>query len=288
MVRLDTTQSEAALSSNQAQFEALNIKIRRLQAELRGVAPNFPNPSSRVMADQISIERALYASRQADLSSLTQAAQARINQAQRSIAEAQATHAARVAARDSAQTEVGMLRPLVDRGIEPQFSLTQAQDRLAVAGHDAEAASASIGRAQASVAEAQASLNQGRQDWRSRAADELASIQAQESALRRNLPAYADRLQRTIVRAPRDGRIHRLLVSTVGGTIGARRANRRNRTFGRRACRRGTDPPAGYRPHPRRREGQGRTDRVSQPDLWLSRGRGDRGLAGFDAGRAER
>lgn len=219
LVRLDQTQTAAALGSNRAQFEALDVKVRRLQAEIRGVEPRFPRPTSQVLADQIAIERALYASRLADLASLTEAARARITQASRSVSEARATYAARIAAREAAQSEVNLLRPLVERGIEPRFSLTQAENRLSVASHDAQAASETIGRAQASVAEAQASLNQARQDWRSRAADELARVQAEQSALRRNLPAYADRLERTVVRAPRDGRINRVLVTTVGGTV---------------------------------------------------------------------
>lgn len=219
LVRLDPTQTTAALSSNQASFDALDVKVRRLQAEIRGEAPQFPRPTSRAMADQIAIERALYASRMADLASITEAARARVTQASRSVSEARASHAARVAAREAARSEVELLRPLVERGIEPRFSLTQAENRLSVASHDAQAASAAIGRAQASVAEAQASLNQARQDWRARAADQLATVQAEQAALRRNLPAFADRLERTVVRAPRAGRINRVLVTTVGGTV---------------------------------------------------------------------
>ncbi|MCA1748600.1 MAG: HlyD family type I secretion periplasmic adaptor subunit, partial [Sphingomonadales bacterium] len=219
LVRLDQTQTTAAMSSNRGNFEALDIKMRRLQAEIRGEQPRFPRPTSPAMADQIAIERALYSSRMADLASITQAARARITQASRAVSEAQANYAARVAARDAAQSEVSLLRPLVERGIEPRFSLTQAENRLSVSSHDAQAASASIGRAQASVAEAQASLNQARQDWRSRAADQLATVQAEQAALRRNLPAFADRLERTVVRAPRAGRINRVLVTTVGGTV---------------------------------------------------------------------
>ena len=220
LVRLDQTQSDAAFGSNQAQYEALDVKIRRLSAEIRGTAPRFPAPANDAMADQIAIEHALYQSRMADLSSLVQAAQARISQASRSVAEAQATYSARTASRDAAQSEASMLRPLVERGIEPQFSLSQAESRLAVASHEAEAASAGISRSQAAVVEAQSSLNQARQDWRSRAADELATVQAEQAALRRSLPALEDRVDRTVVRAPLAGLVNRVMVTTVGGTIG--------------------------------------------------------------------
>src|SRR3546814_14242617 len=38
-------------------------------------------------------------------------------------------------------------------------------------------------------------------------------------ALRRSLPALSERVDRTVVRSPLDGRVNRVLVTTVGGTV---------------------------------------------------------------------
>ncbi|WP_299324182.1 HlyD family type I secretion periplasmic adaptor subunit [Parasphingopyxis sp.] len=220
LVRLDNTQSASDLGSNRAQFDALNVKIARLQAELDGRQPRFPTPNNQSTREQIAIERSLHGSRMADLDALTAAARARITQSQRAANEAQASLTARQAAARAAQQEVDILRPLVERGIEPRFSLTQAENRVSIAMSETQAAAASVARAQASVAEAQASLTQARQQWRAQAADELARVQAQQSALRRSLPALSDRVRRTIIRAPLSGRVNRVMTATVGGTIG--------------------------------------------------------------------
>jgi adhesin transport system membrane fusion protein len=218
LVRLDRTQTGAEYGSNSANFEALRMRIARLEAELAGRAPVFPVTGS-MGAEQASIERSLYASRMADLNSLLSAASSRVTQAERSVAEAQAALAARRSAQGAAESELNLIRPLVQRGIEPRLSLIQAENAAAVAASEAAAASAAVTRAQSSVAEARSTLAQQRQDWRSKAAQELATAQAEMVALRRTLPALSARVDRTVVRSPLAGRVNRVLVTTVGGTI---------------------------------------------------------------------
>lgn len=219
LIRLDQTQTGADLGSGEASASALSVKIARLQAEISGREPVYPAARDIATGEQIQIERALHMSRMADLSSLLSASQARVTQAERAIAEAEASYQARVSARDARRAEANLIRPLVQRGIEPRLSLIQAESAADIAGSEAAVASATISRARASAAEARASLAQIRQDWRATAANELATAQAELAARRRTLPALSDRVDRTVVRAPLPGRINRVLVTTVGGVV---------------------------------------------------------------------
>lgn len=219
LVRLDRTATGAALGSNQAKFDALRAKIARLEGEVGGRAPAFPADGGPGLAEQVAIERGLHASRMADLGSLLSAYSASVAQAQRAVAEAQANHAARRSAQAAAQNELNLIRPLVERGIEPRLSLVQAENAASVATSEAAAAAAAIAKAQASVAEASSTLSRARQEWRATAAGELAAAQAEMVALRRSMPELAAQVARTIVRSPLDGRVNRVLVTTVGGTV---------------------------------------------------------------------
>ena len=219
LIRLDETATGSDYSSNQSQFDSLRAKIARLEAEVAGRSPDFPPATNPSLAEQIAIERSLHTARMADLSSMLGAAKARAAQAERSVAEAEAALASRRSALGAAETELNLIRPLVERGIEPRLTLVQAENTAAIASSDVAAASAAVSRAQSSVAEARASLAQQRQDWRSRAAQELAAAQAEMVALRRALPALSERVERTVVRSPLAGRVNRVLVTTVGGTI---------------------------------------------------------------------
>lgn len=221
LIRLDPTQTGSELGSGEATAAALQVKIARLEAEVAGRAPAYPPATDNVVAEQIRIEQALHTSRMADLAGIVGAAQARLAQAQRAVAEAEAAHQARITARDARIAEAELLRPLVERGIEPRLSLTQAESAAAVARSEVAQAAAAVSRAHAGVAEARASLAQLQQDWRARAANELAAAQAELAARRRTLPALEERVDRTVVRAPLDGRVNRVLVSTVGGTVQA-------------------------------------------------------------------
>jgi len=220
LVRLDRTATGAELGSGEASANALGMKIARLSAEVSGREPAYPAPVDQAASSQLMIERSLHASRVQELGSLVSAGQARTTQAMRSVQEAQAAYDARVTARDARRAELNMIRPMVEKGIEPRLSLMQAESAHAVAVSEAAAASAAIARARGAVSEAQSALNQQRQDWRSLAATELATAQAEYSARRAALPALAERSDRTVVRAPLPGRVNRVLVTTVGSAVG--------------------------------------------------------------------
>ncbi|WP_231727486.1 MULTISPECIES: HlyD family type I secretion periplasmic adaptor subunit [unclassified Sphingomonas] len=219
LVQLDQTETGAALGSNSSTVNALSVKVARLEAEIAGRTPVFPNAEDAATREQIGIERSLYISRQADYASLTSAARARIAQAERAVAEAEGRLSALRVSRNSAIEQADLLRPLVEAGVEPRLSLMQAERTANVASEEAAAAQATVSRARASVTEARAALAQAQQEWRSQAAGELAAAQAELITRRRTLPALRDKVQRTLVRSPLQGKVNRVLVNTVGGTI---------------------------------------------------------------------
>jgi len=221
LIRLDRTQTGADFGSGEATLSALGVKIARLRAEVQGREPSYGAPANPIAADQIRIEQSLHASRMADLQSRTGAASARVSQAERAVAESEASHQARVSTYEQRRMEARLIGPLVERGIEPRLSLIQAESAAAVAQSEMHAASQTIARARSGVAEAQQSLAQGQREWRAMAATELATAQAEFAARQRALPALADRAQRTVLRAPLSGRINRVLVTTRGGSIRA-------------------------------------------------------------------
>lgn len=219
LVRLSPVQPGAELESNRASSDALQFKAIRLDAEVTGRAPVFPQTRNPLMASQVLIEQSLYRSRMAELASLNNVASARVQQAQRAIVEASAAQDARISARDTARADLDLIRPLVQEGIEPRRSLLQAQNSFAMASSEAAGAAAALGRARSALAEAQASAQQQKRDWTARAADELAAARADMSVRQAGMPAYEYKLTRTVLRAPVDGRINRVFVTTVGGSV---------------------------------------------------------------------
>jgi len=221
LVRLDQTQSGAEFGSVEVTVAALSAKIARLQAEIAGREPVYPATTSPEIAEQIDIERLLHTARMDEFSSLCSAAAAREAQARLAVAEARSAYQSRAMARESAMRQFDLIRPLVERGIEPRLTLIQLQNSAAIAGTDAAQALATVARAHSAVAEAHASLTQVRGTWRTQVGTDLATAQSEMAARRRTMPALAEKVRRTTVSSPVDGRVNRVLVSTVGGSINA-------------------------------------------------------------------
>ncbi|MEZ5681600.1 MAG: HlyD family type I secretion periplasmic adaptor subunit [Erythrobacter sp.] len=219
LLRLDPTETGASLGSTSATAGALEMKVARLEAEIAGRAPRFPAPADEDAARQLTIERALYSSRQADLQSAISGSRAQLARARQSVTEAERQVDSVASRASAARSEADLLRPLVEQGIEPRLSLVRAESQASSAEADLAGAHAAVGRAQAQVAEAAANLDRVSRDWRAQAANELAVTQAELGSRSATLPALQERLARTTLRAPVAGTVNRVLVNTRGSAI---------------------------------------------------------------------
>lgn len=201
LVRLSTTLSGAQFGSSTASVEALKARVARLNAEVRGGTPAYGGLSS----EQVQVERSLHSARAAELQGLVAAGNAR-------AAQADSILAARRSNLSAAQRELEMIEPLAAREIVSRVDLIKAQNAVTVALNE-------VAAAQASAAEARYSMTQARSDWMSRAGLELSQAQAELSAQQQTLPALSDKVDRTTIRAPMSGKVNRVLVSTIGGSV---------------------------------------------------------------------
>ncbi|MFM5884864.1 MAG: HlyD family type I secretion periplasmic adaptor subunit [Novosphingobium sp.] len=215
MVRLSPTLSSAQFGSSSASVAALRARIARLSAEVRGGTPDY----NGVASSQVSVERSLHSARAAELQGMMAAGQARAIQAERAVAEAEAMLAAKRSNLEAASNELRMMEPLAAKEIVSRLDLIKARNAVTVAQNDVAAADAGVARARSAVAEARSASAQARSDWMGRAGLELSQAQAELSAQQQTLPALSDKVDRTTIRAPMTGRVNRVLVSTVGGSV---------------------------------------------------------------------
>lgn len=217
LVRLSPTLSNAAFGSSTAEVSALQAKIARLNAEVRGATPSYANTAP----SQVEVERSLHAARSAELAGIRAAGAARVHQAERMVIEAQSMLEARRSNLSAAERELEMIRPLAEKLIVPKVDLIKAENAAQVARNEVDSASAALARAKSGVAEAHAQTAQQNSDWKTRAGMELSQAQAELAAKQQQLPALSDRVDRTAIRAPMSGKVNRVLVTTVGGSVTA-------------------------------------------------------------------
>jgi len=219
LIVLDKTTATADFNRGSVTSNALQARIIRLQAEVQGTRPVWPAELALAAPDIVAGEKRLYASRMEELNALIAAAAARAHAARQDAAASSIVADTRSGASKSAAERAALIRPLVQRGIEPRITLMQAENDAAVAAGDAASARESVGRAQAGVAEARAQIAQAKAEWLARAGQDLAEARANYAAQQSLLAASSDRVRRTTVTAPVAGTVNRVLVATPGGTV---------------------------------------------------------------------
>ena len=217
LVRLSPMLTSAAFGSSSAEVDALQAKIARLNAEVRGTTPSYGGGA----ADQVAVERSLHSARSAELQGIMGAGAARVAQAERQVTEAQSLLQSRRSNLSAADRELAMIRPMAEKLIISKVDLIKAENAAAVARNEVDAASAALARAGSAIAEARAQTAQQRSDWMSRAGMELSQAQGELVTKQQQLPALSDRVDRTTIRAPMSGKVNRVLVTTVGGSVSA-------------------------------------------------------------------
>jgi membrane fusion protein, adhesin transport system len=98
----------------------------------------------------------------------------------------------------NASSELEIVRRLVERGLEPRLEMIRTESR---------------------VDEARSKLDALKRQYKSEVSAEMAKTSLELNPLKKGLPALADRVERTYIKAPMKGVVNRVLVSTVGGVI---------------------------------------------------------------------
>lgn len=219
LLRLDPTASSADFARSDTSIDALQARAARLDAEARGQPLVFPAALETSVPSLVANERALHTAQIASLATERDITRARLLQADRAAGQAQAEALARTEAFDQARREVEILAPLVEKGVEPTMSLVRAKSTERQAASASEATREAARRAEAARTEALVAIRNVEQRFRAQASEALATTRAEIAAQSETMPALADRMQRTLLRAPVTGVVNRVLVTTVGGSI---------------------------------------------------------------------
>jgi len=219
LVKLDRTQFDADFNRNEEEYLMLQSTLVRLMAESEFKEPIFDADFMRENEELVQNERNLYQARRAEFEASLNSLKARLKQIEQAAIEAEISLVSAQAGAKAAEAEVAMLRPLVEKGIEPRLELMRAEQRLTQATGDHQIALLNIGKSKKSVEEVNLQIEAARQKFRANAFAELNEAQNRTNKLLDALPALSDKVSRTDVIASTDGTINRVLVSTIGGII---------------------------------------------------------------------
>jgi adhesin transport system membrane fusion protein len=205
LVRLDPTRINAEFSKGEEGYYLLSARIARLEAVVAGRDPVFDPEVRNAAPEIVANEEKLYLARKQEY-------EAALSIEQGKFAEAQSAKEYAEESLKLAEDERAIIEPLVARGVEPKIELLRTRQRAAAALGDKQ-------RADIAVKSAASEIDRIRHTYIAAASDELARAKGEWASVSGELPALRDKVDRTAVRAPIDGVVHRVLVQTIGGVV---------------------------------------------------------------------
>jgi HlyD family secretion protein len=225
ILRLDDAQVRASLGIARGRLSDAFIQQARLEAE-RDAKRSFTLPSRLLLdpadpqvARMLDAQRTLFAARQISRQGEMQVLSQRVEQISNDIGGIERQLIARTREFELNERELKAVLPLFEKGFVNQQRLGPLQRDQARLDGELGRLKSDLARARAAQAEAELKLEQSEREFQSQVADELRKVQAQVTEFTEQRGALEDRLSRTLVRAPRAGRIHALAPTTVGGVI---------------------------------------------------------------------
>lgn len=217
LLSLSPMQAGGDYQSRRQQVMALAVRAARLDAELTGREPRFDAEALRDARAQVDSERRELGTRRERRDAELAVLDSQLRQREREAEDTRSTLVTMDSALRVAREERSIVATLVERGLEPRLELVRQDARLVELEGRRESARIAIPRLEAAITEIRSRRQQAIQQWRSDASAELSKVTADLSAQRQTIPALADRVDRTELRAPVRGVVNRVLVSTLGG-----------------------------------------------------------------------
>lgn len=214
--------SDASLDLLNKQMLAERLRIARSGAEL-ALAGSFSAPVAlQVTADMMARERQQFESRRRTLNEQLAAMQSQSREANARIAALRAQLGAAERATELARDERNINAELVASGFVQKTRLLGMERNVADAQARSEATRGQIAEAQMQLSSLANAMAQARGAYQQRAADEQKEAGARVRDLQDRLRPSQDQVDRQIVRAPVDGTVMGLRISTPGTAVGPR------------------------------------------------------------------
>lgn len=219
LVRLSDIAASSELGSNEARMFGLQATIARLQAEVEGRMPQFPQEVMENAPQSVTEEMNAYRANQDSVNSQITVIQSQLSQRQQELNELQQRSTDLRSQLNLVKDEKAMVAPLVASGSAPKMELLQLDRSIKEKETELNGALNAIPRARAAVGEARNRIAEIKSQAKAQSQTELSAKLIEMNAIKKGLAGIEDRKDRAEIRSPVNGYIKDLKVYTVGGVV---------------------------------------------------------------------
>ena len=215
--RVENLEYNSELGESHQNDLGMRASLARMNAELSGKAPVFPEDVEHRAPDAVAREKALWLTRKLEQGAARETIQRQIEQHRQEVAETQAKVASLQANLALAREGLEIEKKLFEKDAGSRVDYIAAQQKVVGLQGDLSAAELSLPRFAAAVKEAQAKLTETASRFRAETGTQLNETHTKDAALQELISGKTDRVARRELRSPMDGVVNRLLLNTEGG-----------------------------------------------------------------------
>jgi adhesin transport system membrane fusion protein len=217
LMTLENKQFDANLGESRESFSGQRATLARLQAEVSGTSPAFPQDVQTSAPDLVRREMQLWTSRREEQSAQISGIRRQIEQRRQELDETQGRIRSLRQSLALAEQQLDIEEKLLSKGAGTRGAQLAAQQDVTRIQGDLRGAELAIPRVRAAIREAEAKLAETRAKFTALASAELNELQVRSAALSQKMTGDEDKVTRRTLRAPIEGIVNRLIVTTVGG-----------------------------------------------------------------------
>ena len=220
LMRIDDTSAGAERGELREREAALLAEAARIGAEAQGGETlAFPDGLAERAPSAVSAEREVFLSRRAQLESELSVLRDKLAQRRSGLRELQAAVVKLEAQIAPLTEEIDLTSGLVDSGAVPRIELLRLRSRMAELEGELAVSRARLPGIRAAINEAESQIRSARTGYVLTARERLARINGDLAVLREALRAATEKVSRTSLRAPVNGTVNTVHVTTIGAVV---------------------------------------------------------------------
>lgn len=219
LLRISDVQFSSEERGTEARSLGLRAKKARLEVEASGAAFSIPADIAEKAPKIAANEKALYESRQKELQNAYAIYNDKINKAQADLDETKAQINRLYQSLKLLKDELAITSEMVKQRAVPKLEEIRLQREIGDMQGQVSALKEKQGGLEAELSGARKEREAQEDKFRSQALGELNEVETEIAALDESLKSIGDRVSRTELRAPVDGIVNNIALTTIGGVV---------------------------------------------------------------------
>ena len=221
LVQLDLASAGTNRNELVVQRDGLILRKTRLESQISGTEPRFPEKEAARRVELVRVERQSYRAWKRQVKTTLAVLEKQINQRVLEIKQLDAQLKSVKIDLGISHQRLGMSKSLLSEGLTPRMEHLQLEGEVEKLAGQAAVLQQSVPRAKAALAEARARYEQEQEKSGRRLIERLAGVELQIARVDTLIDQATDQFRRTIIRSPIDGIVKNMRYNTIGGVVRA-------------------------------------------------------------------